>query len=208
MRLLKFNVKFFKSEREKSAGESLRAKSVENAVHVECIRLLRRAGYSYKQIGKLIGKSKSTVWQWLHGVTNPRRLEDIQRLMKLVEINYSKLRDEYVPGRGLMINNALTFSKKDRRIVRKTLDRILLFGDVLHILKREVLLQAASLVREFTSEEKVKSRYADELALAALKAASYILRVEVDVSKLIELLELDRDVYEDLFSRLARKHLS
>jgi len=159
--------------------------------------LVRQANRTigYRSLGALFGVSAQTVWRWAHNKKrpSPERLKKIMPILEdILNLNGDlPLIDDPKNHTGPP-DNEFSWRPTDPPMLKKALNLLIRYGDLLQITNKPLLDTAAKYIREVYSKYRVGKTHLDMLALAALKVASLKFLKNVDVSAFIT----DEELFE------------
>ena len=110
----------------------------------------------------------------------------------------------------LSLKNKLASNKNESKLLKACLTKLTFYAGILGITYKVLLDDAALIIRSYLKENKVKRKYAGELALAALKIASARTLYKLDEERLQQILSdetIDQEKYKEFLASLAINYL-
>ena len=107
----------------------------------------------------------------------------------------------------LSLKNKLALNRNESKLLKACLTKLTFYAGILGITYKVLLDDAALIIKSYLKENKIKRKYAGELALAALKIASARTLYKLDEEKLQQILSdetIDQEKYKEYIAELAK----
>ena len=107
-------------------------------------------------------------------------------------------------------NKAYMDKAVNLRMLKACLTKLTFYAGLMGVTYKVLLDDAALILRSYLKENKVKRKYAGELALAALKIAGARMLYKLDEERLQQILSegtVDQEKYKEYIAELAKNHL-